>query len=327
MAQPTGSDLHVNTPLTNISVAYMQSASEFIADQVFPQVPVSKASDVYYKYDKGNWFRTAAQERAPATESVGTSWTVTTDQYLARVFAVHKDVADQDRARQDSPVLDLDRDATEIVTRDLLILREKKFITAYFGPGIWTGTTDQTGVASAPAANQFLQFNDVNSNPIEVIRAMRLAMAAKTGLKPNKLVVGPQVHNVLVDHIDVIDRIKYTQKGIVTSELLASLFEVDQYLVPMVVENTSQEGSADSINFMYGKSMLLAYAPPNPGLMIPSAGYIFPWTGYIGAGAYGNSISRFRMDALKSDRVEGEMAFDIKLVSPDLGQFFTAVVV
>jgi hypothetical protein len=325
MAQPTGSDLHVNTPLTNISVAYMQQAGEFIADKVFPIVPVSKKSDLYYIYDKGNWFRTAAQERAPATESVGTSWTTTSSQYLARVYAVHKDVADQDRAQQDSPIFDLDRDATEIVSRDLLILREKKFINSFFAPTLW-GTTDQVGVAAAPAANQFLQFNDANSNPIEVIRAMRLAMASKTGLRPNKLIVGPQVHNVLLDHPDVIDRIKYTQRGVVTTELLASIFEVDDYLVPMVIENTSAEGSADSMSFMYGKSILLAYAPPNPGLMIPSSGYIFSWTGYLGAGAYGNSITRFRMDAIKSDRVEGEMAFDIKQVSSDLGQFFSSVV-
>lgn len=324
MPQPTGSDLHVNTPLSNISVAYTQSASEFIADQVFPTVPVTKRSDLYYKYDKGNWFRSAAQERAPATESVGTSWTVTSDTYSARVYAVHKDVADQDRANQDSPVFDLDRDATEIVTRDLLILREKKFIAGFWGTSLW-GNTDQTGVAAAPAANQFLQFNDANSNPIEVVRAQRLAVAGKTGLKPNVLVVGPQVHNVLVDHPDVIDRIKYTQRGIVTNELLASLFEVDKYLVPMPIENTAAEGAADSLSFMYGKSMLLAYAAPNPGLMIPSGGYIFGWNGYLGT-AYSTTISRFRMDALKSDRVEGEMAFDIKMVASDLGVFFTAVV-
>lgn len=324
MGQPTGSDLHVNTPLSNISVAYMQSQSEFIADQVFPLVPVNKQADLYYKYDKGNWFRSAAQERAPATESVGTSWTVSTDSYGCRVYAVHKDVADQDRARQDSPVLDLDRDATEIVSRDLLILREKKFIENYWGTSLW-GTTDQAGVSASPTTNQFLQFNDASSDPIAVVRARRTAMAQATGLKPNVLVVGPQVHDALMEHQDIIDRIKYTQRGIVTNELLASLFEVDKYLVPMPIENTAAEGAADSLAFLYGKSMLLAYAAPNAGLMIPSAGYVFGWNGYLGS-SYASTISRFRMDALKADRVEGEMAFDIKMVASDLGQFFTTVV-
>jgi hypothetical protein len=303
----------------------MQSQAEFIADKVFPVVPVDKQSDLYYKYDKGNWFRSAAKERAPATESVGTSWTITTDTYGARVFAVHKDVADQDRARQDSPVLDLDRDATEFVSRDLQILREKRFIAAYFGTSIW-GNTDQAGVAAGPTANQFLQWNVSTSTPIEDIRAQRYLVAQKTGLMPNTLTVGPQVHQKLLDHPEVIDRIKYTQRGQVTTDLLASLFEVDNYLVPMVIENTAAEGATDALSFMYGKSALLSYAAPNPGLLIPSAGYIFSWTGYLGAGAFGNRISRFRMDHLKADRVEGEMAFDVKLVASDLGVFFTTAV-
>jgi len=325
MAQPTGSDLHVNTPLTNISVAYMQSANEFIADRAFPIVPVDKQANLYYKYDKGNWFRSAAQERAPSTESVGTSWTITTDSYGARVFAVHKDVSDQDRARQDSPVLDLDRDATEIVSRDLLILREQRFIAGYFGTSIW-GNTDQTGVASAPSANQFVQWSVSSSTPIEDIRNQRFLVAAKTGLQPNTLIVGPQVHQKLLDHPEVIDRIKYTQRGQVTTDLLASLFEVDRYLVPMVVQNTAAEGATDAMSFLYGKQALLVYSAPNPGLLIPSGGYIFSWTGYLGAGAFGNRITRFRMEHLKSDRVEGEMAFDIKLVASDLGVFFTSAV-
>ena len=44
MPNPTQSDLHVNVPLTNVSVAYMQDKAHFIADKVFPRVPVQKQS-------------------------------------------------------------------------------------------------------------------------------------------------------------------------------------------------------------------------------------------------------------------------------------------
>jgi hypothetical protein len=36
----------------------------------------------------------------------------------------------------------------------------------------------------------------------------------------------------------------------------------------------------------------------------------------------GARIKRFRMEELAADRVEGEMAFDMKLVGADLGIFF-----
>ena len=67
--------------------------------------------------------------------------------------------------------------------------------------------------------------------------------------------------------------------------LLASRFEVDEILAPEVVENTAAEGVVDSISFLYGTSALLVYAAPSPGLMLPSGGYTFGWSGLLGAGA------------------------------------------
>jgi hypothetical protein len=60
--------------------------------------------------------------------------------------------------------------------------------------------------------------------------------------------------------------------------------------------------------------------------MTPSAGYTFSWTGLLGAGAEGNRIKSFRMEALSADRVEIDMCFDQKLVSADLGWFWTSIV-
>jgi hypothetical protein len=325
MAQPTGSDLHVNRPLTNISLAYMQNTNEFIADRVFPAVPVDKKSDTYYTYTKSAWFRTDAAERAPATESVGSGWGIGTDSYACRVYAVHKDIADQDRSNQDSPVLDLDRDATEFVTRDLLLKRELLFISKYFNTGLWT-TTDQTGVSGTPGANQFKQWNDSQSTPIEDITSQRVGVAEKTGYKPNTLVIGPRVYEKFKNHTQFTDRIKYTQTGIVTTQLIAAVLDLDNVHIPMVVQNTAAEGAADSLGFAYGKAALLVYAAPSPGLLQPSAGYTFTWRGFLGASAYGNRMKRFRMEHLASDRVEGEMAFDQKLVAGDLAVFFTTAV-
>jgi hypothetical protein len=52
MPNPTISDLHVNAPLTDVSVAYMQDQSAFIAAKVFPNVPVKMKSNLYYKYNQ-----------------------------------------------------------------------------------------------------------------------------------------------------------------------------------------------------------------------------------------------------------------------------------
>lgn len=330
MPQPTASDVHVNIPLTNISVAYIQSAKNFIADQVFPRVPVERQSDSYLTYDRTYWFRDTAEERAPGTESAGDGYELSfNNQYYARVYSIHKDVDDQTRANALPPV-DLDRDTTEWLTQKLLIRKELQWAGNFFGPGIWTGNL--TGVASAPGANQFTKWSVAGSTPIEDIMGQVIAITRLTGIKPNVLVLSPDVFNVLLNHAEIVDRIKYSQLGVTTEELLAAIFQIDKVLVAWAVTNTAQEQApatqpqVGNYNFAMAGGALLVYAAPGPSLMRPSGGYTFVWTGYMGAGAAGNRILSFRMEWLRSERIEGEIAFDQHVVAPDLGVFFASAI-
>lgn len=315
MAQPTPGDVHVNAPLTNISIAFIQNKAWYIADRVFPSIPVQKQSDRYFSYPKGNWFRTEAKVRAPGTESAGSGWTLdNTATYFAPVIAIHKDVDDQIRANQD-PAIDMDRDATEFVTQQCLLKRDKDWKDKYFKTGVW-GTDFTPGTLWSAGG----------STPIDDITDQISIIHKATGFKPNKLVLGAPVWYVLKNHPDFLERIKYTQTAVVGLDLLARVLELDDVLVANVVENTATEGAADSIDFLFGKSALLVYANPAPSLLTPSAGYTFSWTGYLGAGPGGNRMKRFRMEHLNSDRVECEMAYDLKLVAADLGVFLNGVI-
>jgi len=328
MTQPTRGDVHVNKPLTNISIAFMQEATNFIADTVFPNIPVQMQSDRYYTYDRGYFNRDEMKERAPGTESQGSGYSLdNTPTYYARVYAFHHDVPDQIRANADS-VISLDSDATKLVSQKALLKREKLWVAAYFAGGIWT--FDYDGVAAAPIANQVLQWNDANSTPIEDVAAAMDIVLQETGFLCNKLVLGRQVWTALKNHPDIIDRVKYGQTAPGTAKIsvqaLADLFEVEQIVIMQSIENTAKEGAANVHAFIGGKKALLCYAAPSPGLQVPTAGYTFSWTGLLGSGAMGGRISKFRMEHLKSDRIEIEMAFEQKKVSADLGFFWDTVV-
>lgn len=325
---PTPGDVHVNTPLTNISIAFLQNSANFVASRVFPNIPVSKQSDRYYTYDRGDFNRDEMQERAPATESAGGGYRLdNTPTYFANRYSFHKDIPDEVRANADA-VLNPDREATAFVTHKALIKREKLFVSKFFGTGLWG--TDYTGVSSGASGTDILQWNDANSTPIESIRAAKRSIAESTGFEPNKLVLGRAVYDALLDHPDIIDRLKYGQTagGVANTSTsdLAALFKVGEILVMNAVENTGKEGQANSHSFIGGKNALLCYAADTPGLMTPTAGYTFSWTGLLGAGAEGNRIKSFRMENIGADRVEIDMCFDQKLVSADLGQFFSGIV-
>jgi hypothetical protein len=325
MPQPTISDVHVDAILTNISVAYMQKAENMIADKVFPVVPVDKKSNKYFTYDKADWFRDEAQRRAPGTESAGGGYNLSTDTYAADVWAFHKDVDDQTVANADTPLNPL-REAAEFVTSRLLLRREVQFITDFMTTGVWDN--EVTGVTSSPVSGtSFYQWSDYsNSDPIEDIETAKEDILSTTGYEGNTLVLGYQTFRQLKNHPDIVDRYKYTTSSVITEEMMARLFGVDRILVAKSVRNSAAEGLTASYGFNFGKAACLLHVAPNPGLMTPSAGYIFAWTGV--SGGLGSTIgtSQFRMESLKAARVEAEVAFDNKVVANDLGYFFNSAV-
>ena len=324
MPYPSPSDLHVNAPLTNVSVAYMQSADSFIADKVFPKVGVQKQSDLYWRYSKSDWRRTDVQRRAPSTETPGVGWTYDTDSYFCHVYGVHKDIDDQVRANADSN-FNLDRDATEFVTNQHLLKRDIDWTAKYFKAGVWA--TEKAGVAGAPGANQFLQWDQAASDPIGDVAKWLIDFRKSAGFAPNVIVMGAYVMASLKQHPDIIDRIKYTQRGIVTEDLIATLFDVDELYVtyatkatgPNIPDAKLQDAAATYDFIGDGKGMLFAYSPSSPSLMTPAAGYTFTWKGYLGGNAVGVKVSKFRMEHIKSDRIEAEQTYDMKVVCSDMG--------
>jgi hypothetical protein len=273
--------------------------------------------------------RDEAQERAAGTESAGGGYNIdNTPSYFARRYAYHKDVTDEDRDNADTP-LKPDEDATQFITQKMLLRREAVFASTYL-TNIWG--TNVGGVSTGESAGtSFRKWSDYTaSNPAKDIRYLKGLVLGNTGFEPNVLVLSYDVYSTLLDHPIVLDRIKYTTPALTSqvSKILAQMFDVDKVVVARSVVNSAASGAAASISFAIQNRALLAYAAPNPGIKIPSAGYIFAWTGLMGSGAYGNRIVRFPIPVrgLETERIEGEMCFDCKAVGTDLGAYLSAVI-
>ena len=315
MPQPTATDVHVDAILTNTSVAYIQKADDFIAAKVFPTVPVQKQTDKYFTYTKNDWFRDEAQKRGPSTESVGSGYGVSTAAYACDVFALHKDVSDQIRANADMP-LDMDRDAALFITQRLLLKQEIQWVTDAFATSVWGTDLTPTNLWSDFTA----------SDPINDVEVGKRTILSTTGFLPNTFVMGYQVWEKLRNHPDFIDRIKYSGGRVVTEEIVAQLLGVDRVLVAKAIKATNVEGETAAYSFVHGKHALLAYVQPSPSLLMPSAGYTFPWQGVSQGLGQNIGIKRIPNPLKESTRVEGQVAFDNKIVATDLGYFFSGAV-
>jgi len=324
---PTRQQSHIDKALTQISVGFFQDASAYIANQVFPAIPVVKQSDRYFAYKKEDWFRDDADERALGEESAGGDYDIdNTPTYFCRKYAYHKDVFEEDRTNVDDP-LTPDQDAVDFVTDKLLLRREVQWAATYFKTGVWGA--DWTGGASANNSTKVVKYwDDITSDPVGDIKGRCTDIQEATGKRPNTLVIGQRVFDALSEHPDVLDRIKYTETGVVTISLLASLFNVERVLIAGAIKNSAAKGQTATMEFIFGKNALLCYVEKRPGLKKASAGYIFTWTGLLGSNSFGARISRIPIPLRGegAERIEGEQAFDMKVVAADLGLFFSGVV-
>ncbi|MFE9742951.1 major capsid protein [Streptomyces sp. NPDC006477] len=328
MPNITPGDVHVNQPLTQLMVSYYQSSpNSWIADRVFPNIPVQQQTDFYYKMGRRSFLQSNARKRAPSTETPGTDWNFTKDTFRCDTWGLHHDIEDQLRANADSN-FQLDATGTELITQQMLLRREMEWHSKFFKSGVWAA--DLTGIASGtPTGNQFLAWNNTASSPIETFQKLRREFHLRTGIRPNFAVFGTDAWDALLLHPEIIERVKYTQAipGEISPQLIANALQIRNIYVSEAVEavNTDEELVADPVPqteyVADTASVLVGFAPPRASVGIPSAGYTFSWNGYLGASAFGGRVKRFRMESIASDRIEIEASFDFKIVAPELGTY------
>lgn len=314
MPLPTSRDVHIDQMLTNVSIAYKNA--QYIADEAFPLLPVQKQSNIIPSYDQSYWFRDEAKMAAPGAEIPLAEYAVSTsDTYFCHRHRLGRIVFDEVRDNADAP-FNLDREAVEFLTDKMMLRREVQFVNTHFTTSNWT--TDKTG-----GTDFTVWSNYAGSSPVVDVTTYKDTVEALIGREPNKLIVGKQVYIQLKNHPDIIDLIKYTQRGQITPDLLASLLEFERFLIGRAIYTTTKEGTAEasvSYSRVWGKHGLMLYVPSSPSLMTPAAGYTIVWQRVAGAYQY---MQRFRREEQEADLLVANSYFTQKKTSAGAGLFMS----
>lgn len=300
---PTIEQVRPDPLLTEVALGYKNP--KYIWDQAAPVVSVSTESGKYYVYDRGDWFRVNATTLAPGDIPPISSFAISQDSYTCEEYAVSTLIPDR-VANEASTVTDLRRDATIWVTEQIHLKLEHQLASEVFKQGVW-GTDNTT-------ATDWDDYED--SHPLLDIQAASDAIRAATGFYANTLILGGSVFAALRFHPDVTDVIKYTQKGIVTPDLLAQIWDFDRVLVGTAVYNASPTDT--TMTPIWGDHALVAYIPPQPGHLIPSAMYTFM--------ARNVQIFRYYNQDRQAEVIRGSVIADFKVTGAALGYFFYDVV-
>lgn len=260
-------DVVVDPALSNVSIKYTNDT--FIADLVLPMVKVAKQTGKYYIYDKSN-LRIDKTVRAAGSGANEIDFGVApTGTFACDDHALKGLVADEIQDQADAALNPL-VDETETVTEKLMLDRENN------AAALLTSTANLTQNTTLSGTSQWSDY--LNSDPIGDVRLARTTVHQNTFKKPNTLIMSKQVWDIIVEHPAIIERIKYSQLGVVSKELLARVFQVEQIIVGEAGNNTAVEGQTDVLAYIWGKHAIVAYINPKVSIKMLTLGVTFTYS-------------------------------------------------
>jgi hypothetical protein len=313
MAQPTGSDVHVDAALSAISVGYQNSG--YIADSIFPMVRSSKQSDKYYTWTKDFWFRNYVEMRTAGDTYPEGALELSSTSYFCDIFHLAYPLNDEDIANQDEAV-ELQITGAEWLADQFMLNREAAIVADFFKTGVWGTDVTLSGT------DQWSDF--ANSDPETDIRTGSQTIQKSTGSKPNKLIIGKEVADKLAQHPLLLEKYKYTNVANLTIAQISDSLGLPEIVVGESIDNTAQEGATFSGEYTWGKNGMLLHVASSPGRRVPSAGYTFVWP--VDGEDLVVSIKNIRQDERDRNLLQAKHAFDQKAVATDLGYFIAAAV-
>lgn len=293
---PKRNQIHVDQLLSNVSIKYTND--EYIADKVFPVIPVKKSSDLYRTYVKD--FRLPETNRAHNGEAREHDFNVTTTAYVLERHALKEHISDEQKENYD--ISDLKADTVMELT-DKIMLRMEKSVAEKLTSTVWSNNVSLT------SAQQW-SLDTATSNPILRMDTSSSLLLQSCGKVGNYAVMPRAVMLAAKNHSAVLDRIKYTSAEI-TPAMLASLFDIDQLLVPKAIVDSGPEGGTESIAPIFSDNVFLGYKPASPGPMRPSAGYCFKKQDGL--------VKTWRVEERDSEAVEVDVRYQVNIVSSASG--------
>lgn len=312
-AMATGRDLHIDVPLSNLTIAY--KPTDLIAPMIYPTVPVDKETGLYYVWPKADAMKLYDAARARGTAANRISFEVSSDGYAIKNYSLAMDIPLEDISNADAS-LSIRESAARRVVNGLNLAWENRLAVTLIDT---TNVTSSTNLAN--------NWADVaNSNPVEDLYVGRDAIRALTGYTPNIAIFSDQAWTRFSRHPDVIDFLRgkgdQVGGGPVAEGQVAAAFGYGKVLVGRGLKNTAAEGApTGTFTDIWSTACILLYVAPNPGMMEASHGYTFTWQPDGFPGNMG--VERYTNQREKTESVEVHQFQDEKVTGSDLGYLIT----
>lgn len=332
MALPSVGQVVVPIALQNLTIQY--KPENLIGESVFPIVPVPAPQTKILKYSKANMFRLEDGEldRAEGSLTKRMEFDIATQNIAPSQISIENGVTDEllDIAAMPGqlPMQPLIDSVQHIVTKidlykEWLIARK-----AIYGQTWADGTL---GGVTVTGGNGFWAKTDSTNTMISDIFAAKKAILNASGKLPNCLVLDHDTYTATQFNPAIMDKIKYTQTGVTTAELLAQLFQIDEVIIGRAIYTDAPKNAKETNATFTGKAV---WNPSNkgnaflfykaaPGLRTVSAGFQFRLP-YMGSMRF---IRGYRDERVRSTIYQVTEQLEIAPVALDVGYAWKNTVV
>lgn len=318
-APSLGRDLYVDTPLSNLVVS--RRPDGFIADALLPVTVVQKQTGTFYKYNhlESRQHEADLTARAPDTESRKVHFTVSSDTYSVKNYALGTTIPVEDVANADD-VLDWAGSQALFLTDRVLFDYEMRVAAlARASSSVHTLFNVSTPWSNRTGSRPFDDFVDIIENYRQI-----------TGTKPNRAIIPETIMSKLRANDQFRDILYGDRGGLVSAGQIGALIGVDQVLVPMSQVNTFGEtetiNNSASLSDVWGDQVILANVNLLQGKFVDTWLSAFRWQAPE-LGGFSLAVKRFPFDPKrKSFSMEVDYYQSEQIISSDLAWIVQSLV-
>jgi hypothetical protein len=298
--------MHQSQLLTNASVQYKPQG--LIAQDILPQVAVRKRTDKILNY--GNEGRRLDLDiRAAGSVAKSATYSISNTTYYLTQHALRGAVYAEDRENADAPE-QVDVSMAQTITDKLMLRMENDAEKALFTSTTW-------GNAVSLASTTAWRYNTTSSSdPVMNVHSASGLILTQSGAVANRIIIGNPLYVALLGNVWILDRVKWAQLGIIGSDLLAAVWDLENVHVGKASYQTAAEGLAETYTAMWGAHALVYYAPPTASLRSASAGMLLKMGNLF-------SVRRYNSEPEKCDWVEVEAEYQFKALATLSAVIFT----
>lgn len=299
-----------NPILTQLAAKFMQDPAGFVGLQLFPLFLTGEQSASYYVMNEENLLNVPRNiQRGPGGAYSRSMMKVSDDSYNCREFGHEEPVDDRERKKY-ANAFDADQAAVSRIANIIRYNHE-------------TRVRDKVINAPVPTSSPSTKWNADGSDPIHDVDTAKASIRKNCGLEANTMVVNVDVFTTLKEHEAITGKIQYSERAIVTAQILAAIFGVNRFLVAGAVESSATEGQALNPSYIWGDSVILAHVETSQDLLAPNFGRTFAWIGETGPD--GILLETYRQDEIRSDVHRGRQDVDEKIIGAKCGYHLSDV--